>query len=181
MATKAAPETTSFHRYTDEQWVAIERILPPTNLLSWGRNVRFALEQIGREFCAMRDRRLRRPSAREHEQLRRCIARIESIRHPSLRRALGPSYDLMRAWDSLLEAWSSKGFQRRRDVHRELLYGRMIWLWEHSLGGRFGVSFEGPLARFLTAALGPILRSEMPGSDGIKALLQREKDSRRKR
>jgi len=57
----------------------------------------------------------------------------------------------------------------------------MIWLWEHSLGGRFGVSFEGPLARFLAAALGPILRSEMPGSDGIKALLQREKDSRRKR
>jgi hypothetical protein len=81
-------------------------------------------------------------------------------------------------WDALLEAYSGEGFQRKRDVHREVLYARIIALWESPLGGRFGVSSTGPLARFLDAALDPILGLEMLGLDGIKAVLQREKNRR---
>jgi hypothetical protein len=60
-----------------------------------------------------------------------------------------------------------------------MLYVRIIMLWEYPLGGRFGVSSTGPLARFLAAVLDPILGpEEMLSFDGIKAVLQREKNRR---
>src|SRR5262249_17735315 len=72
-----------------------------------------------------------------------------------------------------------EGFQRTSDAHREMLYARIIALWESVLGGRFRVSRTGPLACFLDAVLSPILGPEETlGFDGIKTMLQREKSRR---
>jgi hypothetical protein len=178
MAKKAAKQSSAFHRYTEAEWAAIERTLPAQRSL-WARDIRFELEQIGREFWGMRQQRLRRPSAHDCELLRLCIETLARLKSPALKRDFMPTYSRLMAWDGLLEMWSGEGFQRQRDIHRELLYARAIALWESVLGGRFGVSSTGPLARFLVAVLEPILGpDETPSDDGIKAMLQREKNRR---
>jgi hypothetical protein len=98
------------------------------------------------------------------------------LESPALKKDLVFVYWRLRGWDALLEAYSGKAAS---DVHREMLYVRIIMLWEYPLGGRFGVSSTGPLARFLAAVLDPILGpEEMLSFDGIKAVLQREKNRR---
>jgi len=179
MAPQADDQFTPFHSYTDAQWAAIEQTLPAQRSF-WARDIRFELEQIGREFWGMRQQRLRRPSAHDRARLRLCIETLARLKSPALKRDFMPTYSRLMAWDALLEMWSGEGLQRKRDILRELLYARVIALWECVLGGRFGVSSTGPLARFLDAVLDPILGpEEMPSLDGIKAMLQREK-SRRK-
>jgi hypothetical protein len=178
MAKKAAKQSSAFHCFTEADWAAIEQTLPAQRSL-WARDIRFELEQIGREFWGMRQQRLRRPSARDHKRLRRCIKMLACLESSVLKNDLAFVYRRLMGWDALLEMYSSEGFQRKRDVHREVLYARIIALWESSLGGRFGVSSTGPLARFLDATLNPILGpEEMLGLDGIKAVLQREKNRR---
>src|SRR5262249_52918444 len=143
------------------------------------RDIRFELEQIGREFWGMRQQRLKRPSVRDRAHLCLCLETLAHLRSPALKRDFMPTYSRLMAWVGLLEMWSGEGVQRKRDILRELLYERAIALWESVLGGRFGVSRTGPLARFLDAVLDPILEpEEMPGLDGIKAMLQREKSRR---
>jgi len=179
MAAKAKRKSTPFHLYTDAEWAAIEQELPQKKSPP-GRDIRFELEQMGREFWAMRHQRLLRPSIRDCDGLHQCIELMKRFKSRSLKKALEPAYREIKAWDDLLVAWNSEAFQRKRDIHRELLYGRLIGLWEGPLGGRLGVSTTGPLARFLDAALGPILGlEEAPGLDGIKAILQREKNRRK--
>ena len=175
---KSTRKSIPFHRYTDAEWAAIEQKLPQKKSPP-GRDIRFELEQMGREFWAMRHQRLLRPSARDREGLHQCIELMERFESRSLKKALEPAYRKMKAWDDLLVAWNSEAFQRQRDAHRELRYGRIIGLWEGPLGGRLGVSTTGPLASFLDAALGPILGAEKPGFEGIKAILQREKNRRK--
>jgi hypothetical protein len=175
MTPRAVRQSSIFHSYTEAQWAAIEQTLPAQRSL-WARDIRFELEQIGREFWGMRQQRLRRPSARDPERLRRCIKMLECLESPALKKDLAFTYWRLRGWDALLEAYSGKATS---DVHREILYVRIIMLWEYPLGGRFGVSSTGPLARFLVAVLDPILGpDETPSDDGIKAMLQREKHRR---
>jgi hypothetical protein len=169
----------AFHSYTEAEWAAIEQKLPAQRTF-WTRDIRFELEQIGREFLGMRQQRLRRPSARDRERLCLCLETFAHFESPALRRDLASVYWRLRGWDALLEAYAGEGFQRQRDAHREMLCARIIALWESVLGGRFGVSNSGPLARFLDAVLGPILGpEEMLGFDGLKAMLQREKNRRK--
>jgi hypothetical protein len=178
MTAKAKRQPTTFHSYTEAQWTVIERELPSR---SSARDIRFELEQIGREFWGMRQQRLRRPSSRDYERLRYCVKMLARLESPALKKDLEFAHWRLTGWDKLLEAWSGAGFQRKRDVHRELLYERVIRLWTGPLGGSLGVSTTGPLARFLDAVLEPILGpEEMPGLDGIKAILRREKNRLRR-
>jgi hypothetical protein len=175
MAPQADDQSSAFHSYTEAEWAAIEQTLPAQRTL-WMRDIRFELEQIGCQFWGMRQQRLRRPSVRDHERLRRCIKMLARLESPVLKKDLAFVYWRLWGWDALLEAYRGKA---ANDVYREMLYVRIIMLWEYPLGGRFGVSSTGPLARFLDAVLDPILGSEeMPGFDGIKAMLQREKNRR---
>src|SRR5262245_66146999 len=99
MVPKAEAEpTTTFYRYTDAQWAEIERLLPAQKLL-WMRDVRFELEQMGRQLWAMRRVRGRtiavegQPnySAKEDcERLRRCLDELKQFQHPALMVALRP-------------------------------------------------------------------------------------------
>ena len=116
MAAKAGREITPFHNYTDAQWAAIQQKMPRESP-SW-RDIRFELEQIGREFWGMRHQRLLRPSARDHEGLRRCIKLIERFKSRPLKKALESAHRTMKAWDDLMVAWNSEAFQRTSDIHR---------------------------------------------------------------
>ena len=176
MATKAGREITPFHNYTDAQWAAIQQKMPRESP-SW-RDIRFELEQIGREFWGMRHQRSLRPSARDHEGLRRCIKLIERFKSRPLKKALESAHRTMKAWDDLMVAWNSEAFQRTSDIHRQLLYDRIIRLWV-GLGGRLGASLTGPTVRFLDAVLEPILGPEAPGLDGIRAIVRREQHRRK--
>jgi hypothetical protein len=170
----AKRKSNTFHSYTEAQWAVIERELPSRSSV---QDIRFELEQIGREFWGMRQQRSRRPSLRDRERLRYCIKILAQLESPALKKDFELTRRRLTGWDKLLEAWSGAGFQRKRDVHRELLYDRVIRLWTGPLGGSLRVSTTGPLARFLDAVLEPILGlEEMPGLDGIKAILQREKN-----
>jgi len=143
MAAKANRKSTPFHSYTDTQWATIEQTLPPQRTF-WARDIRFELEQIGREFWGMRQQRLKRPSVRDRAHLCLCLETLAHLRSPALKRDFMPTYSRLMAWVGLLEMWSGEGFQRKRDILRELLYARAIALWESVLGGRFGVSRTGP-------------------------------------
>jgi hypothetical protein len=178
MAKKAVNQSNAFHSYTEAQWAVIEQGLPAQRTF-WTRDIRFELEQIGREFWGMRQQRLKRPSARDRARLRLCIETLARLENPALKRDFMLTYSRLMAWDELSEAWSGEGFRRTRDILRELLYARAIALWVGVLGGHFGVSRIGPLARFLAAVLAPILGpDETPNEEGIKAILQREKNRR---
>src|SRR5215813_12798173 len=178
MTLGAAQQSSTFHSYTEAEWAAIEQTLPAQKTL-WTRDIRFELEQIGRQFWAMRQQRLGRPSEDDHDRLRLCIEALTRLRSPVLQRDLAPAYWRICGWNALLEAYSGPGFQRTSDVHREIMYARVIALWENILGGRFTASRTGPLPRFLNAVLAPILGpEEMLGDDGLKTMLQREKDRR---
>src|SRR5262249_46644474 len=141
-----------------------------------GRDIRFELEQMGREFWGMRTKRVRKPTARERAGLLRCIKWIEEeLEHLQLRRALKPAYEIMTAWASLLDAWNSRAFQGQADAHRWLLYHRMFRLWMGVLGGELGASRDkydqpsGPLVCFFEAAVNPILDpKERLGREGIR-------------
>jgi hypothetical protein len=177
MAVTARHESTPFHSYTDAQWAAIEQELPQKGSPP-GRDVQFELEQIGRAFWGMRHQRWLRLSAHDQESLRRCIKLIERFESRSLKKTLEFTLQTMKAWDGLMAAWNSGAFQRKSDIHRQLLYDRILRLWV-GLGGRLGASLTGPTARFLDAVLGPILGSEAPGLDGIRAIIRREQQCRK--
>jgi hypothetical protein len=178
MAPEAAQQSNTFPSYTEAEWAAIERTLPAQRTF-WMGDIRFELEQIGRQFWAMRQQRLDRPSEDDHARLRLCIETLTRLKSPVLQRDLAPAYWRLWGWNALLEMYSGTGFQRTGDDHREIMYARVIYVWEKILGGRFTASRTGPLPRFLNAVLTPILGSEeMLGEDGLKAMLQREKDRR---
>jgi hypothetical protein len=168
-------------RYTAAEWARIEETLPQKGSPP-AREIRFELEQMGREFWAMRNRRSGRPSEDEHKGLRRCIEWIENeLEHYDLKKALKPAYRVMVGWNAQMEAWNGRGFQRHSDAYRELLYERVGELWVGSLRGKVGTSHDvygigviGPFVRFFTAVFEPILPpEEMLSPEGIRSLIRR--------
>lgn len=84
------------------------------------------------------------------------------------------------ALDAMLDG--SEAFRGRADAHREILYYLILRLWTGKLGGELKFSRNpnskvagGPLVRFLTAVLEPILGAETPGSEGIAAIIEKER------
>jgi hypothetical protein len=182
MAARAGPTSTAFHAYTDEQWAAIEGTIP-LGKIPPGRDIRFELEQIGREFWLMRGWRLRRLSSANYDRLCQCIELLAQISDPLFQTMITESLidKKLVAWKDWAEIYRGRAFQRGSDEHRELLYDRVIRVWTRVLGGRVASSASGPSTRFLDVVLGPILGSEAPGPEGIKALVQRRGFVKRQR
>ena len=181
--TRVEPSTT-FYRYTDEQWMEIECLLPAQKSL-WMGDARFELDQMGRQLWAMRRVRERtitveglpNYSAKEDcKRLRRCLSELGQVQHPVLTIPLKSSYQTISAIAAWLDHMSGEGFQRSSDPYRELLYDRIIVLWRDSLGGKLSISEDGPLARFLDAVLAPILAPVTLSRRGIKAILERRRE-----
>jgi hypothetical protein len=188
-----------FDRYTDEQWeaiVAAREDWPPG--IDWAE-IRAEIEGAGRGFW--RARALRPPQQYVPGELRKIrriytyaknlesdLSHFETLivkstitniaQHiiaelKSLRKHLA-------ALDAILDG--SEAFRGRADAHREILYFLMLQLWTGKLGGKLRFSRDpkshvagGPLVRFLTAVLQPILGPETPGSEGIAAIIERER------
>jgi hypothetical protein len=184
-----------FDRYTDEQWEAIvvaRADWPPG--IDWAE-IRSEIERAGRGFWSARELR-RGYLPDELQRIRRVIKdmkRLESdLSHLDI--PVVKSMIMNRAGDmeaklkslrrdlQRLDLDGSEAFRGRADAHREILYFLMLQLWTGKLGGKLKFSRDpnskvagGPLVRFLTAVLKPILGAERPGSEGIAAIIAKER------
>jgi hypothetical protein len=189
----------TFDRYTDEQWeaiVAARADWPPG--IDWAE-IRAEIERAGRGFW--RARALRPPQQYVPGELRK-IRRIykyakklesdlshfdtligKSTLTNMAQHIIAELKSLRKfvAWlDAILDG--SEAFRGRADSHREILYFLILQLWTGKLGGELKFSRRpnskvagGPLVRFLTAVLKPILGPETPGSEGIAAIIGKER------
>jgi len=188
-----------FDRYTDEQWEAIVAARADWPPGIDRAEIRAEIERAGRGFW--RARALRPPQhdiPGELRKIRRIYKHAENLESDlshfdtlivksaitnmaqhiiaklkSLRKHLA-------ALDAMLDG--SEAFRGRADAHREILYYLILRLWTGKLGGELKFSRNpnskvagGPLVRFLTAVLEPILGAETPGSEGIAAIIEKER------
>jgi hypothetical protein len=184
-----------FDRYTDEQWeaiVAAKADWPPK--IDWAE-IRAEIERAGRQFWLARELRRYLPDEVERIRIRRLIKdmkELESdlshldipiVKSMIMNRTGDMEAKLKSLWRDLarLDLDGSEAFRGQADAHREILYFRMLRLWEGKLGGKLKFSRPnskvagGPLVRFLTAVLEPILGPETPGSEGIAAIIEKER------
>jgi hypothetical protein len=176
----------SFERFSDAQWTEISQARKDwPSAVDWAQ-IRTELEQMGRDYWAMHDRRAGRPSQDERNRLYDLLERTKDVETAfprlgqELKTAIEPAHRLMLAWIAMLEVWSSRYFRRRSDAHRMLLELRLRLLWMGPLGGKWGSSrnrydeVTGPLVRFLEAVFRPILGSDAPTREGIRKIIKRE-------
>ena len=193
------PPSRTFVCYSDDEWAEIQRAvqtredcLPGLNWLQ----IRFDLEQIGRDYWALEQQRARKPSDAEYERLRDLIKLVQDIEIAfpvlghQLRAKLEPAYRWMTAWDGLLEGLTSRHFHGTANLFRKLLYGLVIETWHGPLRGELGTSHStgtdgieivtGPLVRFFEAAVNPILGPRKALSrPGIRKIIRGYRDDLR--
>ena len=166
----------TFDRYSDTEWANIQRAVqsrkdcPPG--LNWSQ-IRFDLEQIGRDYWVLERQHARKPSTVEYARLHDLIKQVQDIEIAfpvlghQLRAKLEPAYRWITAWAKLLEGLNSRHFQRTANLFRKLLYSLVLGTWHGPLRGELGTSHStsidgiesvtGPLVRFFEAAVNPIL------------------------
>jgi hypothetical protein len=184
-----------FDRYTDEQWEAIvvaRADWPPG--IDWAE-IRSEIERAGRGFWSARELR-RGYLPDELQRIRHVIKDMKKLESdlsqldiPVVKSMItNRAGDMEAKLKSLrrdlqrLDLDGSEAFRGRADAHREILYFLMLRLWTGKLGGELKFSRDpnskvvgGPLVRFLTAVLEPILGPETPGSEGIAAIIGKER------
>jgi len=78
-----------------------------------------------------------------------------------------------------------RAFRGTQDPHREFLYWGVLRVWTDQLGGELKYSMSrkgkpgGPLVRFFTACVEPVLKADETPRAGIADIIDREKESRR--
>jgi hypothetical protein len=180
---------TPFTGFTDAQWTAIQ-----TARADWPINVNWAavrrkLEQAGRDFWAMRVRRIRRPPKAQRARLKRALKHLHELDQLVVELGIKHTFiGLKRGLENRLviyEAWSGRDFEGRADAHRELLYMRIIQQWTGPLKGQLRFSridgtADGPLVRYLAGVLAAVLGNETPGPAGIAKIIRKDKERRRR-
>jgi hypothetical protein len=84
-----------------------------------------------------------------------------------------------------LEGLDIRAFRGTQDPHRESLYSGVLRVWTEDLNGQLQYSRNrqgkptGPLVRFLTACVEPILGEEAPRA-GVADIIDRERNRRAK-
>ena len=84
-----------------------------------------------------------------------------------------------------LERLDIRAFRGTQDPHREALYSGVLRVWTEDLNGQLQYSRNrqgkptGPLVRFLTACVEPILGEETPRA-GVADIIDRERNRRAK-
>jgi hypothetical protein len=80
--------------------------------------------------------------------------------------------------------WSTP-FRGTRNPHRDFLYAGVMRVWADHLGGEvrcsrppLGGAPGGPLVRFFTACVAPVLGDKTPRSSGIAEIIDRERAAR---
>jgi len=176
----------TFDRFSDAKWAEILQARKDwPSEVDWVQ-IRTELEQMGRDYWAMRNRRAARPSPDERDRLYDLLERTKDVEiafprlGQELRTAIEPARRFMLAREEILKVWSSRYFQRRSDAHRMLLELRLRLLWMGPLGGEWRSSHNqydevtGPLVRFLEAVFEPVLGSDAPTREGIRKIIKRE-------
>jgi hypothetical protein len=182
---------------TDEHRLAIAETLV-------GREVDFDrlwrdLEEYVRGFQTLHRRRAQNPPEVERNRWRR-IDKLTSDLAGELREVRGPASDPL--WPNHLLAAlreakrkaeahiayyeiARRAFGGQQDPYCEFLYRGVLRIWTDIVGGELKYSRPpaggppfGPLVRFVTVCLRPILADDMPGPHGVAAIIDREKRDR---
>jgi hypothetical protein len=186
--------------YTEDQWRSVVATIPAGLLLD---GVREALDPAAVRYHQERDVVLRAEhsaSTRDHwakiEELARDLAnaveRIDRWLYPAWGddHTLDPGDEQKKTIDQLNNLASharanaddydrhAKQFFGQQDPARERLYSEVIHVWTHHLGGRLTISPDGPLTRFLGAALAPVLDRDTPKPRSMRDIVDREKTRR---
>ena len=167
------------------------------------RIVLIELDQIlGTYHDVLSTRREHYPSAKERKRRRRIDKLTEQLAQEmrKLRREtpwndpdpLLPNRVLTALWDlhkrtQIRLEWldTLRAFRGTQDPYREALYSGVLRVWTEVLNGQLQYSRNpqgeptGPLVRFLTACVEPILGDETPRA-GVADIIDRERDRRAK-
>ena len=98
-------------------------------------------------------------------------------------RVLAVLWDVHRRAQVRLEQLNIRAFRGTQDPHREALYSGVLRVWTEDLNGQLQYSRNrqgkptGPLVRFLTACVEPILGEETPRA-GVADIIDRERNRR---
>ena len=157
------------------------------------------LEMAVAAFIAFQQHRRKRPPKRELERwqnIDRLVSELgdelRSIRRQMPGNAhdpLWPNKALTALWPVKLKAEAGviayttigRAFRGSKNPHRDFLYGAVCDLWRWHLGQRLAYSRadkgipRGPLIRFFTACVGPVLGDAALGAYGIGSAIDREK------
>jgi hypothetical protein len=117
-------------------------------------------------------------------ELRAISLQTPSSAHDPLwsNRALAALWPVKLKADAAVIAYATirRAFRGRQNPYRAYLYGAVCDLWRWHLGQKLAYSRTrkgapyGPLIRFFTACVGPLLGDEMPTSHGIGSIIDRE-------
>jgi hypothetical protein len=100
-------------------------------------------------------------------------------------RVLAVLWDVHRRAQVRLEQLNIRAFRGTQDPHREALYSGVLRVWTEDLNGQLQYSRNrqgkptGPLVRFFTACVEPILGDETPRA-GVADIIDRERNRRAK-
>jgi len=153
----------------------------------WGE-----LATVVEGYIKLTERRVRRPPKRELTRWRKIAAladelgkELRKVRRDPLwsdrsRRALaalGPVKDYADSHVIYYEILAGSLFRGRKDEHREFLYEAVLGLWCRELGQELRYSRSetptGPLVRFFTAVVAPVLGTKAPTARGIAEIVDR--------
>jgi hypothetical protein len=166
------------------------------------RIVLIELDEIFGTYHDVSTRREHYPSAKERKRWRRIDKLTEQLAQEmrKLRREtpwsdpdpLLPNRVLAVLWEVHMRAqarleWldTLREFRGTQDPYREALYSGVLRVWTEVLNGQLQYSRNpqgkptGPLVRFLTACVEPILGNETPRA-GVADIIDRERDRRAK-
>jgi len=167
--------------YQDETWHAVAVELPPRinsdRRRAWARA---RLERIATDYRTMNAARERWPTKREIKRTNKAAEVV--LANMKL------SHDARTAVTAQIEARGvgfemlRRAYSRKADPTRQMLYGRVLDLWRQA-GGSLKYSTEsdgrtpcGPLIRFLTAVLRPVMDNRAPKPTGCAEIIDKERD-----
>jgi len=140
---------------------------PPKDELARGRKIVALADELGKEL-----REVRRDHPLWSDISRRALA------------ALWPVKEYAASHAALYEILAGSPFRGRKDAHREFLYDAVLDLWRNELGQELRYSRDGdgtptgPLIRFFTAVVAPVLGTKSPKVSGIADIVDRAKARR---
>jgi hypothetical protein len=196
------------HRLTDEHQQVILAAIPPhvTAKANWAKleeKVWSDLDQIIAGYRMLNSRRRNYPIAAKRRRYDRMAdltkklaaeLRIERRETPwSDPDPLWPNRALAALWDvhnkvQVRSAWHETwaAFRGTQNPYREFLYWGILRVWTDRLGGELKYSMSrkgkpvGPLVRFFTACVEPVLGPDETPRTGIADIIERERESRRR-
>lgn len=175
------PDASPFE-YTDSEWAAVEAAFPsPLAVGADSEAARTETEASATIYCVIRDSykfrsKDRMKVAKAAQRKIKMRAKLAQNDETDLRHQLAPGQALIMGYK--MQALSHQG---RAAFERDQFYDSVLSTWR-LLGGKLKTSrptpngFKqlpgGPLLRFLDAILRPVMNEDIPGAEGLVAIVK---------